>query len=158
MRRNILLSFMLLFCCFLQVTAKNGVVVETSSGEKVTFLLDEQPKFSFDGKTVKLTSAKINAEYASSDINKVYFTADAATGIKEIGTSKTSANISTQGEYVVVDGAKAEEAIVCFSADGKLLYQTKADNKGHAEISLASMSKGMIIIHISNKSLKVIKK
>ena len=48
-----------------------GIIVELANGQKVEYRLADNPKFVFDGQTIKLTAESVAVEYTPSELAKV---------------------------------------------------------------------------------------
>lgn len=154
--KKLLLLLMLFLSVNIQAADKvSGVIVELSSGGTIEIALDNNPKMVFDGKKVKITSMKDNAEYEPSDILKVKVgEVDAAdTGI--IGIQDEKGQIKTEGGFVRLTGFSANETISVFSINGALVNTFRTDANGSCTIDLKILPSGISIIKIQNESIKI---
>lgn len=154
--KKLLLLLMLFISVNIQAADKVlGVIVELLSGGTIEIALENNPKMVFDGKKVKITSPKDNAEYEPSDILKVKVgEVDAAdTGI--IGIQDEKGQIKTEGGLVRLTGFPANEAISVFSINGVLVNTFRTDANGSCTIDLRNLQSGISIIKTQNESIKI---
>lgn len=153
-------KLLLLLMPFLSVSTQAtdkvpGVIVELSSGGTIEIALINSPKIVFDGKKIKITSTKDNAEYAPSDIIKVKVDEVDAndTGINSIQDEK--GQIKYEGGFVRLTGFPANETISVFSINGVLVNTFRTDANGSYTIDLMNLPSGMSIIKTRNESIKI---
>lgn len=154
--KKLLLLLMLFLSVNIQAADKvSGVIVELLSGGTIEIALENNPKMVFDGKKVKITSTKDNAEYEPSDILKVKVgEVDVAdTGI--IGIQDGKGQIKTEGGFIRLTGFPANETISVFSINGVLVNTFRTDANGFSTIDLRILPSGISIIKIQNESIKI---
>lgn len=132
-----------------------GVIVELSSGGIIEIALANNPKIVFDGKKIKITSTKDNAEYAPSDILKVKVGEVDATDTGIIGIQEEKGQIKSEGGFVRLTGFPANEAISVFSINGALVGSFRTDTNGLCSIDLSNLPSGIFIIKTKNESIKI---
>lgn len=154
--KKLVLLFMLFLSVSVQATEKvPGVIVELSSGGTIEIALANNPKMVFDGKKVKITSIKDNAEYEPSEIAKVKVGEVDATDTGIDGIQKEKGQIKTEGGFVRLSGFPANEAISVFSIKGVLVGSFSTDANGSCSIELGNLPSGISIIKTKNESIKI---
>lgn len=154
--KKLLLLLILFLSVNIQAAEKMpGVIVELSSGGTIEIALTNNPKMVFDGKKIKITSTKDNAEYDPSDILKVK--------VGEIDATDTGINIiqdergqiKKEGGFVRLTGFPANEAIPVFSINGVRIDTFRTDTNGSCTIDLRNLRLGVSIIKTRNESIKI---
>jgi hypothetical protein len=135
-------------------TGQNCVVVETTAGQRMTFLLSDQPRIVHGNAAVTLTTDKTSMEFQTNEVAKVYLTLSNA--IEEVKT--TSGSIQLSGDRVSLTGFAPRETVRLFTADGKLLMQQSADDKGNLVVALGQLRTGIYILKTNHQSVKITKK
>lgn len=149
------LSFLVLFgSTTMAQTGQNCVVVETTAGQRMTFLLSDQPRIVHGNAMVTLITDKTSMEFQTNEVAKVYLTLSNA--IEEVKT--TSGSIQLSGDRVSLTGFAPREAVRLFTADGKLQMLQSADDKGCLVVDLDQLRAGIYILKTNHQSVKVTKK
>ena len=140
-------------------TLANCVVVETTGGERMEYLLSDLPRITQSADVVVLTTANATVELQSSEIVKIYLSATEAVDPTDVGRMKTAdGSFSISGDCVQLSGYQAGEWVSLYSADGRLLRQLSVGIDGSLIISLASQSSGIFIIKTNHQFIKIIRK
>jgi hypothetical protein len=151
------LSFMVLLgSTAIAQTGQNCVVVETTAGQRMAFLLSDQPRIVHGNAAVTLTTDKTSMEFQTNEVAKVYLTLLSANAIEEVKTA--SGSIQLSGDRVSLTGFAPREAVRLFTADGKLQMQQSADDKGCLVVALDQLRAGIYILKTNHQSVKVTKK
>lgn len=154
-----LLLFVLAFSGWLATPAlaagDGAVVVETKSGEKVTFYYEAQPEITFAEADVEIKSSEQSVVYAMSDVAQIKFD-DTITGIGAV--SKNETRFTFSGTQVIIEGLAPQSKVAVFAADGKLWKQGSADANGKATLALGELTKGVYVVKTNKVSYKIVKK
>ena len=132
------------------------VVIEIDGGEQTEYALTENPKLSFDGKTIILTTTKVRIEYSATDIAKVALKDISTTDIE--GVEERQRQIQLLNDKVHMSGLVAHETVQLYSMGGVLLSTWKATNNGELTINLSDLQRGVYIIKANHQSFKVTRK
>ena len=131
------------------------IVVETTDGERLEYLLSDNPRIAHMNALVVITSNTVSVEFPSSNVSKVYL----STSTDAIGNVKTTeGKILLHKDVIVMKDFCANEPISLYGADGKQLWQQSADGSGQLVFSLNSLSQGIYIIKTNHQSFKIIRK
>lgn len=125
-----------------------SLFVSFNDGSKIEFALSTLPEVTFgdDKMTVKTTSTT-----ASYELWKVStFTYGTTTDIKQVSQD---IHFALEGDRIIVDG-KANKVSI-YSLDGKAVSISPIINNDKTIISLEGLTKGVYIIKINNKSIKI---
>jgi hypothetical protein len=128
-----------------------------SSGKTVEIALTDNPKMTFDGTTVKLTSVNVNVEYTPAEIAKVTI-GEVESSDSGISTVKTSqATMSVEGGFVRLSGFAANEPVKVYTLNGVQTCSFETDANGSLAISISSLPKGISIIKANQQKIKIIR-
>ena len=125
-----------------------SLFVSFNDGSKIEFALSTLPEVTFgdDKMTVKTTSTT-----ASYELWKVStFTYGTTTDIKQVSQDT---RFAWEGDRIIVDG-KANKVSI-YALDGKTVSISPIINNDKTIISLEGLTKGVYIIKINNKSIKI---
>ena len=140
-------------------TVANCVVVETTGGGRMEYLLSSLPRITQTADAVTLTTATATVELQPSEIVKVYLSVTEVTDVKSVGRMETAdGSFSLSGDRVLLSGYRAGEKVSLYSADGRLLRQLSVGSDGRLCVSLSSQPSGIYIIRTSHQSVKITKK
>lgn len=139
--------------------AGDHVVIESTNGETVSFLLSEDPHFKFNGQTVTVTTAEVTIDYQAEEIARVYLTKDGPSGIdiSEL-PAKKDGKLSIEAGHIVITGLQAGEPASVYQLTGVLAATKKADQEGRLVISIDDLPAKVCIIKTKHQSFKIIKK
>mgnify|MGYP002671837651 FL=1 len=147
--KKIALSLWVALCCMTAHAADGkSLFVSFNDGSKIEFALSSLPEVTFgdDKMTVKTTSTT-----ASYELWKVStFTYGTTTDIKQVSQD---IHFALEGDRIIVDG-KANKVSI-YSLDGKAVSISPIINNDKTIISLEGLTKGVYIIKINNKSIKI---
>ena len=147
--KKIALSLWVALCCMTAHAADGkSLFVSFNDGSKIEFALSTLPEVTFgdDKMTVKTTSTT-----ASYELWKVStFTYGTTTDIKQ---ASQDIHFAWEGDRIIMDG-KANKVSI-YSLDGKAVSISPIINNDKTIISLEGLTKGVYIIKINNKSIKI---
>lgn len=140
---------------FAESSSSLCVVVETIEGERMEYLLSDNPRIVHHDGLVTLTTNMLKVDLPTASVLKVYFS-NSTTNIRKAKTAEGV--INWQENTVVLIGFTANELVSLYSSDGRKLWQQATDGNGQFSISLNSLSQGIYIIKTNHQTLKISKK
>ncbi len=137
------------------INAANYLIVDLTSGSKYSFLLSEYPVITFSKGDLVIND---NAEtsYSIADVINYHFSDKDASAVED----KMSDNlriVSLGDGAFQVQNANPSESVKLINVAGTMIYSVKADENGSVDITLPK-TKGVYVLVVGNKSLKVIRK
>ena len=153
--KKILLMLLVAFFATANANAQQSrLVVWQKNGQKVYFELGQQPRTTFKGDKIVITTSGMTTEYDRKNILRYTYE-----GIsQEIESmSKDDFGIMQKDDLITIKGAKAYDALRLYDANGILLESKKADGSVPVTFSLAGRAAGVYIINIGNQSFKFMK-
>ena len=134
-----------------------GVIINLSNGEKVEFVLSDNPKMFFDGTTITITTANLNLSLTPNEVMKVSVgDVDDTSGIADAVSN--SSTIETKDGFVRLSGFVSGEEIKVYYASGVQYSSYNVSSDGTLIMSTSSLSNGVSIIKSNKQSIKVSKK
>ena len=134
-----------------------GIIVELANGQKVEYRLADNPKFVFDGQTIKLTAEGVAVEYTPSELVKVTTgEVENATGIEELRSQQ--GDIKVEEGFVRLNGFGAGEAVRVYSVGGNLMGIHYVESDGSLVIPIFSLPFGISIIKANQQTIKITRK
>ena len=134
-----------------------GIIVELANGQKVEYRLADNPKFVFDGQTIKLTAEGVAVEYTPSELVKVTTgEVENATGIEELRSQQ--GDIKVEEGFVRLNGFGAGEAVRVYSVGGNLMGIHYVESDGSLVIPISSLPSGISIIKTNQQTIKITRK
>lgn len=131
-----------------------GIIVELANGQKVEYRLADNPKFVFDGQTIKLTAEGVAVEYTPSELVKVTTgEIEGATGIEELETQ--SGDIKVEAGFARLSGFIAGEAVRIYSIGGTLVATHHIGSDGSLLIPISTLPSGISIIKTNLQTIKI---
>lgn len=154
-----LLLFVLAFSGWLAAPAfaagDGAVVVETKSGEKVTFYYEAQPEITFADANVEIKSSEQSVVYAMNDVAQIKFD-DTIAGIDDV--SKNETRFTFSGTQLIIEGLAPQSKIAVFATDGKMWKEGTADANGKVTMAMGELTRGVYVIKTNKVSYKIVKK
>ena len=135
------------------------VVVEETNGNKTEFLLTTQPRITYVGNDVTLTSTGATVVLDAANVKKVFLAESEtnATSVQEVKASESVIVDLTDGK-LALNGLKSDSPVALYSVDGRQLYAGTASAAGTLSLPLGSFPGGIIIVKTTTQSFKIIKK
>lgn len=133
------------------------VVVESTNGQKVRYLLEEDPRFYMKGETVTVTTSKVTIDYQTNDIARVYLENSGTTDVIELPALKEG-NLSIEAGRIVITGLELGEMATVYQLSGTPVASAKADQEGRIVISIDGTPGKVSIIKTKHQSFKIIRK
>ena len=146
--KKIALSLLVALSC-ISAKAADGksLFVSFNDGSKIEFALSTLPEVTFGNDKMTVTSTATTASY---ELRKVStFTYGTTTGIKQVENNK----FAFEGNRIIVDGTHNQ--VSAYALDGKAVSLSSIITGDKTIISLDSLTHGVYIIKINNKSIKI---
>ena len=134
----------------------NVLVVTTKDGSQTTYLLLEKPQVRFEGKQLRVVSAKADVTYQLTDILHFPYTKRSVSGIDE--QVEPQAGVDYQDGVLVISQLKAGATVGVYALDGKLVRQLTAQHTGTFRLNLSALPQGVYIVKADNVSYKIMKR
>ena len=127
------------------------IIIKQKSGPETTIELSTNPVITFEGTNMVVTNNYTRYEIPLEDIEE--YSVKEATGINSIAIAPQYLN-----GRVVFREIPPGTSVCIYTLDGRLVDKIDADGSGKVDICIKSMPKGVYIIRVLNKSIKVINK
>lgn len=164
--RNILTCLFLIFSvvCPQMTMAEDSdshaplLIVDLQNEEHVDFQLADRPKVTFKDGYLIVTSAEFEMEeqsIKSSDIRKIrFYEYQIPTSVSNVSKARYSVRF-VNGKNVVISGIKGTPHVAVYSVSG-VQQQSEYDYEGdNINVKLQSLPKGLYIIKVNGKTIKV---
>ena len=139
-RNSLLLLLLLLPLTTLASDFSNRTLVfEMIDGQRINYVLEEEPRISFSGKEVVVsTKGQTNARFLFSNIRKYYF-------------------VSMGNGNITISNAPVNSEISVYKADGCVVDRLRVGVDGKASLSLDEYASGVYVIKTGSFSYKFAK-
>ena len=134
-----------------------GIIVELSNGEKLDYVLTDNPKFMYDGQTITLTAEGVHIEYLPSDLVKVTTGEVTSNSSDIIALPPQQGDIKIVAGFIRLRGFTHGEAVHIYSVSGSLIATFYIQLDGMLVIPLSSLPSDMSIIKTNQQSIKITK-
>ena len=132
------------------------VVVETTGGERMEYLLSDLPRITQSADAVTLTTSNTSVELSAESISKVYLATSSPTTVLKVKGPAGSAQLKES--QLFLSGYQPGERVSLFHADGRLLQHRSIGDDGTLTLSLEQLPSGIYIVKTNHQSIKIIKK
>ena len=132
------------------------VVVETTDGERMEYLLSDLPRITQSADAVTLTTSNTSVELSAESISKVYLAVSSPTAVQKVKTPVGSALLKES--LLFLSGFQPGERVSLYHADGRLLMHRSISSGGTLTLSLEQLPSGIYIVKTNHQSIKIIKK
>ena len=139
-------------------TGGRTLVVLTKDNVKTEFLLADKPMVKFEGKSLRITSAKADVTYMLADIIRFTYINNNPTGITTLSEDEDPTEFSYADGSIVLSNLKKGALVAVYSLDGKLVQQLKANHQGTYRISLSSLPTGVYVVKADTITYKIMKR
>ena len=147
MKKIVLSLLVALSCISAKAADGKSLFVSFNDGSKIEFALSTLPEVTFGNDKMTVTSTATTASY---ELRKVStFTYGTTTGIKQVENNK----FAFEGDRIIVDGTHNQ--VSAYALDGKAVSLSSIITGDKTIISLDSLTHGVYIIKINNKSIKI---
>lgn len=122
------------------------------------FLFDTKPVISHSGTSLLITSEKgqytiEKEDYLDWNFKFRFVHYDDPTGVEEVKTQESRVVIRMVGNQLVVSGLEANDPVMLYSIDGRLLNSTKASSQGDASIEIPDAN--LVVVKAGKQSFKI---
>ena len=132
----------------------NAIKIYDKSGTFVTILLDEQPKVTFDGNDVVLTTHLSVVNYPSTEIVKLtYLDLKNATGIDNFTSSGVV--FSFNNDVVKIQNLVSQTKVSLYTVEGVLVASGMTDAKGGISLPMPKGTQTCMIVKTPYLTLKI---
>lgn len=132
------------------------VVVETTKGETMEYLLSEEPRIKQEADIVMLTTKRTTVEFVASSISKIYLSESKTSIIRN--NTNNGRNIHINNEQLILSGFKYGEQVSLYRANGSFVWENIVEKNGQLFVSLEGLPTGIYILKTDSLSAKIIKK
>ena len=132
----------------------NAIKIYDKSGTFVTILLDEQPKVTFDGNDVVLTTHLSVVNYPSTEIVKLtYLDLKNATGIDNFTSSGVV--FSFNNDVVKIKNLVSQTKVSLYTVEGVLVASGMTDAKGGISLPMPKGTQTCVIVKTPSLTFKI---
>lgn len=132
----------------------NAIKIYDKSGTFVTILLDEQPKVTFDGNDVVLTTHMSVVNYPSTEIVKLtYLDLKNATGIDNFTSSGVV--FSFNNDVVKIQNLVSQTKVSLYTVEGVLVASGITDAKGCISLPMPKGTQTCMIVKTPSLTFKI---
>lgn len=154
-----LIVLLSLFSTYVAINAEQKkVVFELTSGNVITYTLDQEPKFTYGEKTVTITYSAGCIEYNMSEIKKLRMEEDSSSGIGEITISQNKGNLRNENGVFNFSNFEVGSTILLYDISGLLIGSYKIPAEGSLNVDTNELQTGTYIFKTNNSTYKFIKK
>lgn len=149
-----IVSTLLMCLCWFASQAQNStsIIVKQKGGNETIFDLTTNPVITFEGENMVIVNSFTSITIPIEDIDNYVISKD-ATEVSELVLQPQYTR-----NHVIFTGIAKGTRINVYTIDGKDVVKNESDDSGIVDINLDSLPKGMYIIKVSNKSIKVFNK
>lgn len=155
MKKKNLCIFAFLFWTLCANAAAQYMTVELKSGDKFSFLLEDNPVVTF--KNVNLVvNGNAETSYAIAGVKNYHFTEGDVTGVSDYKSDAVCIE-SVDNNTLKINNASPSAKIALIGISGVVPFTTMADAAGSAFVSLPEQ-KGVYVLTVGCQSFKLIRK
>ena len=137
-------------------TLADCVVVETTGGERMEYLLSDLLRITRSADAVTLTTTNTTVELSAESILKVYLATSSPTAVQEV--KSPVGDVRLKESLLFLSGYQPGARMSLYQADGQLLQHKSIGDDGTLTLSLEQLPSGIYIIKTNHQSIKIIKK
>lgn len=137
--------------------AKLGVIVELSYGGTAEIGFSENPKISYKGDVVLITSDNYELSYGLSEISKIRI-GEVSNDTRINSNEAESFDLEKDNDFVRIRGLTSTDVVNVYNSSGYRITSYKAESYDSVIIPLETMPQGIIIITVRNESIKLLKR
>jgi hypothetical protein len=140
-----------------QTETQQQLVVWLTSGEKVYFNLDEEPRTTFDNGQLVITTSRTTAYYQLTGVMR-YTYEGAMTNIPAPPLKPGEMVYMQSNNEMAFDGLPDGTTLDLYSSDGRKLRSERATQDQRTVVSLADLPTGTYILKCGNATYKFVKR
>ena len=157
MKRHLLTGLLLLSSLATMADEpKSRLVVWAKDGTKTYFFLSENPKTTFKGNNLVITSESMSLSYSLDQVLRYTYEL-VPTGIESISQEKT-VRISQRDDALTLENLKPGTTVSLYTVDGKLVMADAAGDSRSVTISLSDRPSGVYIVKANDVTYKMMKR
>ena len=130
----------------------NALVLHLSSGNRVTYLLDEKPVVTFKGGELVITTHMNVISYQESGVTKFTF---AYADPSDISSVKSGSTFSFNGKALQVSNLAPLSQVSVYTQGGVLVTSAKTDSNGSVMLTLPEQSGAVYVVKTSVANFKI---
>lgn len=148
------LFFTFLFSCifFAKAESPSHMVIQCTDGSKITYILSDEPKLTFEGLNMVINSKGINVEHPLSDVIQITYENDNNSSLEKVFID--SSFFSINDGILCVGNDRADFSVSIFDVNGICIINKSFLKTESANIPLNNFTKGIYILLINNISFK----
>ncbi len=154
MTKRILTLLSLCGCLVCANAKKQYMTIEQKSGEKYSFLLDENPEITYSEGNLIVNGSAITS-YAISSVKNYHFSEISSSVDTKISNELRIINLDES--TIEVQNAKAIAKVMLANVNGTIVFESQTNTEGSVLVTLPEQ-KGVYILSIGTCSIKVIRK
>jgi hypothetical protein len=139
----------------------SSLEVWMNDGSLISIPVNQKPVVSFTEKTVcinRLDNGSIKSiEVAREYVHKYTLGNNTSTDIGKTMTENSLGTVMKNRDVINIDGQKAYSYVGIYMPDGKNVKSFVTDEKGHLNINISTLNKGMYIIKTNSATVKITK-
>ena len=132
-----------------------------NDGSLISIPVSQKPVVSFTDKTVcinRIDNGSIKSiEVAREDVHKYTLGNNTSAGIGKTMTENPRGTVMKNRDVINIDGQKAYSYVGIYMPDGKNVKSFVTDEKGHLDMNISTLNKGLYIIKTSSVTIKITK-
>ena len=148
MKRLALTFCLALGCLLTHATDGKSLFVSFTDGTRVEFALSTTPDISFADDKMTVTTTATTASYELWTVSTFTYGAT-TTGISQTETGR----MAIEGNHIAIDGSNNK--VTAYSIDGKAATVTVSVAGDKTVVSLDTLPKGVYIIKVNDKAIKI---
>lgn len=140
----------------LSSNAEKKVTLHLKDSTKEIYYLTDNPKVTFEGDMMKISSVKIVKEVEKAKVRKL--TIDDASIVADIDAEDNTVKwIFISDSIIRVSGLESGETVSVYNMSGMLISRVGSDISGECSIELTDLSAGVYLIKTKNSTFKFMK-
>ena len=138
------------------LAAETTLVVELTTGETASYVLQDKPVLTMEGTLLKIKTETVQTDYERSLVKRFFFTGD-FTGVEEM-SKEVLVYKQTDADHLEISGlSQGDHITICDMAGRQCGTMSRTDNT--AVISLSGQQRGVYLIRVGkSQTIKFVKK
>lgn len=138
------------------LAAETTLVVELTTGQTASYVLQDKPVLTMEGTLLKITTETVQTNYERSLVKRFYFTGD-FTDVKE-ALKETLVYKQTDADHLEISGlSQGDRITICDMAGRQCGSISRTGNT--AVVSLSGQQRGVYLIRVGkSQTIKFVKK
>ena len=127
------------------------IVIYLLDTTKSQVQMDSHPVITFDDENVIIKSEGATMQYPSKDVLKITYEVQNPSFVKDL-------SFKQDGNFIVFDNIVQESDIRIYTIEGKAIQHSIVNIDGRCAVPISSLSKGIYVLKVNNKGIKIYKK